>query len=78
MQVAPYLGVSYRGMGDACFIKALFSPGIVLYQCKIQKRKISVRSSFTKTNREMNPPSTSQYLLSILDNLTISVKVENT
>lgn len=39
MQVAPYVGVSYRGMGDACFIKALFSPGIVLYQCKIQKKK---------------------------------------
>lgn len=55
MQVAPYTGVSYRGMGDACFIKALFSPGIVLYQCKIQK-KISFKSSFTNTNREMNPP----------------------
>lgn len=25
-------GVLYRGMGDACFIKAPFSPGIVLYQ----------------------------------------------
>lgn len=43
MQVAPYVGVSYRGMGDACFIKALFSPGIVLYQCKIQKKKISLK-----------------------------------
>lgn len=40
MQVAPYVGVSYRGMGDACFIKALFSPGIVLYQCKIQKKNL--------------------------------------
>lgn len=77
MQVAPYVGVSYRGMGDACFIKALFSPGIVLYQCKIQK-KISLKSSFTKTNREMKPPQTSQYLLNILHNLTISVKMENT
>jgi hypothetical protein len=34
----PYVGVSYRGMGDACLIKALFSPGIVLYQCIIQKK----------------------------------------
>lgn len=39
MQVAPSAGVSYRGMGDACFIKALFSPGIVLYQYIIQKKK---------------------------------------
>lgn len=39
MQVAPHVGVSNRGMGDACFIKAPFSPGIVLYQCKILKKK---------------------------------------
>lgn len=80
MQVAPHVGVSNRGMGDACFIKALFSPGIVLYQCKIlkKKKKNSLRSSFTKTNREMKTPQTNQYSLNILDNLTVSVKVENT
>lgn len=63
MQVAPSAGVSYRGMGDACFIKALFSPGIVLYQYIIQK-KISLKSSFTKTNKEMKlPKQVSIYLL---------------
>lgn len=74
----PKSGASYRGMADACFIKALFSPGVVLYQCIIQRKRISSWSSFIKSNREMETPQTSQYLLNVLDNLTVSVKVENT
>lgn len=47
-------GVLYRGMGDACFIKALFSPGIVLYQMYNMRgeKRLLPGSSFTKTNIE--------------------------
>lgn len=42
---AALLGVADRGMGGACFIKALFSPGVVLYQCIIRKTKQTKHAS---------------------------------
>lgn len=78
MQAAPYAGVSHRGMGDACFIKALFHLALYCINVKYwkKKKKKLLRSSFA--DREMQTPQTNQYSLNILDNLTVSVKAENT
>lgn len=68
-------------MGDACLIKALFSPGVVLYQCKIRtkqrtttttKKNTSLRSSAV-TNERVKSPLTRQRVFTS-NNLTVSVK----
>lgn len=70
-------------MGDACLIKALFSPGIVLYRCIIwtkqtknnndNKKNTSLRSS-TVMNERVKSPLTCQHVF-ISNNLTVSVKM---
>lgn len=59
----PVLGVSYRGKGDACFIKALFSPGIVLYPCIIQKKILS--EVLLHKDKRMKTPLKCQYLFNM-------------
>lgn len=65
-------GVLYRGMGDACFIKALFSPGIVLYQMYNMrgKKKVTSRVLLHKDKYREKSFMSIQYLFN-LDNLTV-------
>lgn len=66
-------GVLYRGMGDACFIKALFSPGIVLYQMynmREKKKKVTSRVLLHKDKYREKSFMSVQYLFN-LDNLTV-------
>lgn len=72
----PVLGVSYRGKGDACFIKALFSPGIVLYPCIIQKKN-SLWGPPSQRQADENSLKMSVFV-QYLHNLTVSVEMENT
>lgn len=61
-------------MGDACFIKALFSPGIVLYQMynmrEKKKKKVTSRVLLHKDKYREKSFMSVQYLFN-LDNLTV-------
>lgn len=78
----PFCGVEYRGMGGAGLIKALFSPGIVLYRCLIwteqtnnnDNKKITSLRSSTVMNGRVKSPLTCQHVF-ISNNLTVSVKM---
>ncbi|CAO2595164.1 hypothetical protein LEMLEM_LOCUS8079 [Lemmus lemmus] len=50
----PSVGSNTGELGDACLIKALFSPGIVLYQCIIQKKEKNKKQNKTKNNKKIH------------------------